>query len=247
MSEVQFHPLPDGRSIAYRFAPGRGPTLVFLPGYMSDMAGGKATALFADAQARGQACLLLDYSGCGLSEGDFADGTLSRWRDEVLALIDRLVDGSVIMIGSSMGGWLMLLVGQALGSRLAGLVGIAAAPDFTEWGRSDTDKAKLAAGETVYDENPYGPEPTPMHPGFFADGQAQLQLGDTIPIDVPVRLIHGQRDADVPWEISMRLARALRSDAVQVTLVKDSDHRLSREQDIAFLLRTVAELSESLA
>lgn len=247
MSEVQFHPLPDGRSIAYRFAPGRGPTLVFLPGYMSDMAGGKATALFADAQARGQACLLLDYSGCGLSEGDFADGTLSRWRDEVLALIDRLVDGPVIMIGSSMGGWLMLLVGQALGSRLAGLVGIAAAPDFTEWGRSDTDKAKLAAGETVYDENPYGPEPTPMHPGFFADGQAQLQLGDTIPIDVPVRLIHGQRDADVPWEISMRLARALRSDAVQVTLVKDSDHRLSREQDIAFLLRTVAELSESLA
>ncbi|WP_341713022.1 alpha/beta hydrolase [Erythrobacter sp.] len=247
MSEVQFHPLPDGRSIAYRFAPGLGPTLVFLPGYMSDMAGGKATALFADAQARGQACLLLDYSGCGLSEGDFADGTLSRWRDEVLALIDRLVDGSVIMIGSSMGGWLMLLVGQALGSRLAGLVGIAAAPDFTEWGRSDTDKAKLAAGETVYDENPYGPEPTPMHPGFFADGQAQLQLGDTIPIDVPVRLIHGQRDADVPWEISMRLARALRSDAVQVTLVKDGDHRLSREQDIALLLRTVAELSESLA
>lgn len=247
MSEVQFHPLPDGRSIAYRFAPGLGPTLVFLPGYMSDMAGGKATALLADAQARGQACLLLDYSGCGLSEGDFSDGTLSRWRDEVLALIDRLVDGSVIMIGSSMGGWLGLLVGQALGSRLAGLVGIAAAPDFTEWGRSDTDKAKLAAGETVYDENPYGPEPTPMHPGFFADGQAQLQLDDTIPIDVPVRLIHGQRDADVPWEISMRLARALRSDAVQVTLVKDGDHRLSREQDIALLLRTVAELSESLA
>lgn len=247
MSEVQFHPLPDGRSIAYRFAPGLGPTLVFLPGYMSDMAGGKATALFADAQARGLACLLLDYSGCGLSEGDFADGTLSRWRDEVLALIDRLVDGPVIMIGSSMGGWLMLLIGQALGSRLAGLVGIAAAPDFTEWGRTDTDKAKLAAGETVYDENPYGPEPTPMHSGFFADGQAQLQLGDTIPIDVPVRLIHGQRDADVPWEISMRLARALRSDAVQVTLVKDGDHRLSREQDIALLLWTVAELSESLA
>ncbi|QKG70805.1 alpha/beta fold hydrolase [Erythrobacter mangrovi] len=246
MSEVQFHSLRDGRSIAYRFTPGRGPTLVFLPGYMSDMAGGKATALFADAQERGQACLLLDYSGCGLSSGSFADGKLSRWRDEVLALIDGLVEGPVVVIGSSMGGWLMLLAAQALGDRLAGLVGIAAAPDFTEWGRSAADKAKFAAGETVYDENPYGTDPTPMHPGFFADGQALLQLGGTIPIDVPVRLIHGQRDADVPWDISIQLAQALRSGTVQVTLVKDGDHRLSREQDIALLLRIVADLSESL-
>jgi pimeloyl-ACP methyl ester carboxylesterase len=246
MSEVLFHTMPDGHRIAYRFTPGHGPALVFLPGYMSDMAGGKACAVFATAQQRGQACLLLDYSGCGESDGDFAEGTLSRWSDEVIALIDALIDVPVIVIGSSMGGWLMLLVGKALCGRLAGLVGIAAAPDFTDWGRSASDKARLTAGETVFDENPYGPEPTPMHPGFFTDGQALLQLGATIPLDVPVRLIHGQCDADVPWEISMRLSQALRSDAVQVTLVKDGDHRLSRDQDIALLLRTVADLSENL-
>lgn len=247
MSETQFHTMPDGRRIAYRYAPGSGPALVFLPGYMSDMAGGKATALFDWACAHGQACLLLDYSGCGESDGDFADGTLSQWRDEVLALVDALLDGPVVVIGSSMGGWLMLLAGMALGERLAGLVGIASAPDFTDWGRSDADKAKLAAGETVHDENPYGPEPTPMHPGFFADGQAQLLLGSEIAIAAPVRLIHGQRDADVPCEISLRLAAALRSDDVQVTLVKDGDHRLSREQDIALLLRTIEALSKGCA
>ena len=243
MSDTQFHTMPDGRRIAFRHAAGSGPTLVFLPGYMSDMAGGKATALFDWARNRGQACLLLDYSGCGESEGDFADGTLARWREEVMALVEARVKGDVIVIGSSMGGWLMLLVAQALGGRLAGMVGIASAPDFTDWGRSDADKARLSAGEIVLDDNPYGSDPTPMHPAFFADGQALRQLGGTIPIDAPVRLIHGQRDADVPWQISMRLAERLRSGDIQVTLVKDGDHRLSRPQDIALLLRTVASLS----
>ena len=247
MSETRFHTMPDGRRIAFRFNPGSGPTLVFLPGYMSDMAGGKASALFDWARARGQACLLLDYSGCGESAGDFAEGTLSRWRDEVLALIEAEVAGPVIVIGSSMGGWLMLLVGLALGERLAGIVGIASAPDFTQWGRSEADQAKLRAGETVLDANPYGPEPTPMHPGFFADGQAQLLLDRAIALDAPVRLIHSQRDADVPWAISLRLAEALRSDDIQVTLVKDGDHRLSREQDIALLLRVVDALSKGSA
>lgn len=247
MSEIQFHTMPDGRRIAYRFVAGDGATLVFLPGYMSDMAGGKATALFNWAQAHERSCLLLDYSGCGQSEGNFAEGTLSRWHDEVLALIETVVEGPVIVIGSSMGGWLMLTVGIALGSRLAGVIGIASAPDFTDWGRDEADKARLLTGETVYDDNPYGPEPTPMHPGFFADGQEQLLLGRTIAIDAPVRLIHGQGDADVPWEISMRLAQSLRSDDVQVTLVKDGDHRLSREQDISLLLCTVDALSKGTA
>ncbi|HCJ21695.1 MAG TPA: alpha/beta hydrolase, partial [Erythrobacter sp.] len=130
------------------------------PGYMSDMAGSKATALFDWAQQGGRACLLLDYSGCGESDGDFADGTLSRWREEVLALVEAHITGRVLVIGSSMGGWLMLAVGAALGPRLAGMVGIAAAPDFTDWGRSADEKARLRAGETLYDDNPYGPEPT---------------------------------------------------------------------------------------
>jgi len=235
---------PQGRRIAYRHIPGNGPALVFLPGYMSDMAGSKATALIDWARETGRECLLLDYSGCGQSDGAFADGTLSRWRDEVVALVEDRIAGDVILIGSSMGGWLMLLAGMELGDRLAGLVGIAPAPDFTEWGRSDTDKDKLAAGETVYDDNPYGPEPTPTHPGFFADGQSQLLLGSEIPIEAPVRLIHGQRDDDVPWDISTRLAEALRSDDIQVTLIKDGDHRLSRDQDIALILQTVEALSK---
>ena len=137
-----------------------------------------------------------------------------------------------------------VVCGTRLSDRLAGLVGIAPAPDFTEWGRSDTDKDKLAAGETVYDDNPYGPEPTPTHPSFFADGQSQLLLGSEIPIEAPVRLIHGQRDDDVPWDISTRLAEALRSDDIQVTLIKDGDHRLSRDQDIALILQTVEALSK---
>ena len=235
MIATRFHALPDGRRIAFHHVEGAGPTLVFLPGYMSDMAGGKASALLAEAYARGRACLLLDYSGCGESPGDFSAGTLSRWCEEVLALIAAQTQGTVLLVGSSMGGWLMLLVGEALGHRLAGLIGIASAPDFTEWGRTDDDKTRLEAGETVFDPNPYGPEPTPMHPGFFADGQANLRLAGEIAITCPVRLLHGQRDADVPWEISLRLAAALRSDDVQLALIKDGDHRLSRDSDIALL------------
>ncbi len=242
MTETQFHALPDGRRIAFRFTPGDGPALVFLPGYMSDMTGSKACAVFDWAASQGRACLLLDYSGCGASDGDFADGTLTRWRDEVLALIDAQVAGPIVLVGSSMGGWLMLLVGRALGDRLAGLIGIAAAPDFTAWGFSDEQQSELLAGETVLEENAYGPQPTPTFPGFWADGQANLLLDTDIALACPVRLLHGQRDPDVPWELSLRLAEQLHSDDVQVVLIKDGDHRLSRDADIALLLRTIAEL-----
>ena len=239
MNDVRFHTLPTGRRIAFRHTHGQGPAIVFLPGYMSDMDGGKATALFDWAKATGRSCLLLDYSGCGKSSGDFADGTLGRWRDEVLALVEAYVEGPVLLVGSSMGGWLMLLVAQMLGDRLAGLVGIAAAPDFTAWGFDEKQKAKLASGETVYEDNPYGPQPTPTYAAFWQDGERSKLLGRKISIDAPVHLLHGQSDADVPWEVSLRLANALRSDAVKVTLVKDGDHRLSRPQDITLLLRTV--------
>ena len=242
MAETRFLAMPDGRRIAYRHFPGSGPAVVFLPGYRSDMAGGKATALCEWAEAQGRACLLFDYSGCGESAGDFAEGTLARWREEAAALIASHVAGPVVLVGSSMGGWLAVLLGRSLAARLAGLVGIAAAPDFTEWGYSDADKVRLTAGETVFADNPYGPEPTPTHPGFWADGQAHRVLGGEIAIDCPVRLLHGQEDGDVPPEISLRLARSLRSQDVQVTLIKGGDHRLSREGDIALLLRTVAAL-----
>ena len=241
---TDFFEMPDGRRIAFRLAEStandkHAPTIVFLPGYMSDMAGSKATALFDWAQENGHACLLLDYSGCGESDGDFADGTLSLWRDEVLALIEAKLDGPVLLVGSSMGGWLMLLAGLALGERLAGMVGIAAAPDFSDWGYSAEQKASLQAGETVLEDNPYGPEPTPTYPGFWADARQHLLLGAPIPISCPVTLLQGQRDAEVPWETALRLAERLDSDKVLVQLAKDGDHRLSREQDVARLLATV--------
>lgn len=242
MIETQLHTLSDGRLIAYRHASGAGPTLVFLPGYMSDMTGSKASALFDWAQANGRGCLLLDYSGCGDSPGDFADGTLSRWRDEVLALIDARGIDRVTLIGSSMGGWLMLLVALSLGQRLAAMVGIASAPDFSDWGYDAEQKAQLSRGETVLEDNPYGPEPTPTHAKFWLDAQASRLLDSEIAINCPVRLLHGQNDADVPWELSLKLAQQLRSGDIQVTLIKAADHRLSRDEDIVLLLRIIAQL-----
>jgi pimeloyl-ACP methyl ester carboxylesterase len=238
--------LPDGRRIAYRHAPGAGPTIVFLPGYKSDMTGSKALAVLDWAAARGTGCLLFDYSGCGQSDGRFGQGTLSRWRDELLALIDHCALTRVVLIGSSMGGWLALLVAEALGERVAGLIGIAAAPDFTQWGVDDAAKACLTAGQVVLKDNPYGPEPTPTYPGFWSDGQAQLRLEGAIAFAGPVRLVHGQADADVPWQIALRLAAAFRSADVQTLLIKDGDHRLSRRADIAVLLATLAQMLQEL-
>ncbi len=242
MASASFHELGDGRRIAFRHNPGTGPGIVFLPGYMSDMTGSKATALWDWAQEAGRECLLFDYSGCGESPGDFADGSLSRWREEAVSLIEAKLRGPAVLVGSSMGGWLMLLVAQALPDRVRGLVGIAAAPDFTDWGYDMDEQRRLAGGETLLRHNPYGPEPTPTHPGFWQDGQLQRVLGAQIALDAPLRLLHGQDDAEVPPEISLRLARAVRGDDVQTTFVKGGDHRLSRPQDIGLLLRTVAEI-----
>ena len=242
MSETQFLELADGRRIAFRHLAGGGPALVFLPGYMSDMAGGKATAVMDWAAENGRECLLLDYSGCGESSGDFADGTLSGWRGEVIELIAARGIDQITLIGSSMGGWLMLMIAEALGTRMAGMIGIASAPDFTTWGFDEGQKAQLAAGETIFEENTYGYDPTPTHPGFWLDGQANTFLEKEAAIDCPVRLIHGQSDADVPWQTSLKLATCLRSRDVQVTLIKDGDHRLSRDQDIALLLQIIAQI-----
>lgn len=243
-------PLPDALArasrptLAFRHLPGAGPTVVFLPGYMSDMAGGKATAVLADCAARGQACLLLDYAGCGLSTGRFAGQTLTDWRDDVLDLIAAKVAGPVLLVGSSLGGWLMLLVASALPpERLAGLVGIAPAPDFTDWGFSKAEKAIIQAEGQLLEETPYSDQPYVTTRTFWESGQANRVLDAPIALTCPVHLLHGQRDEDVPWDISLKLAAALASDDVRVTLIKDGDHRLSRDSDIDLLLRTVAELS----
>jgi pimeloyl-ACP methyl ester carboxylesterase len=146
---------------------------------------------------------------------------------------------SAVLCGSSMGGWLMLLVAEALPDVVTAMAGFAAAPDFSDWGYDAAQKAELAAGRIVLEDSPYGPEPTPTYPGFWSDGQAHLRLVGGIAFDGAVRLIHGQADPDVPWEVSIKLAAALRSADVQVQLIKDGDHRLSRPADIALLRRTL--------
>lgn len=239
---------PGRPRLAYRHVAGSGPTIVFLPGYMSDMAGGKATALFDWATAEGHACLLLDYAGCGMSDGLFADQTLLDWRGDVLDLIDAKVEGPVLIVGSSMGGWLMLLTALALvrrdgPKRVAGLVGIAAAPDFTDWGFNEAEKAVILAEGALLEETPYSDQPYMTTRGFWQSGEANRLLGAEIPLACPVRLLHGQEDGDVPPEISLRLAAALTSADVQVTLVKGGDHRLSRDGDIALLIDTIARLA----
>ncbi len=236
----------DGVKLAYRNHNARRnqPTLVFLPGYMSDMQGGKATALFDWAVSAGQSILLLDYAGCGESEGNFRDGTLESWRDDVLAVIDAvLAPGTpLLVVGSSMGGWLMLLVALARPQQVKGLVGIAAAPDFTDWGFDEEQKAGFRAGQTLEEHSDYSDEPYLTTAAFWQSGEANLLLDDEIPFDGPVRLLHGQADPDVPWEVSLTLAHALRSSDVQTRLIKDGDHRLSRPEDIAILTATVADM-----
>ena len=232
----------DGVRLAYRYLPGEGPTLVFLPGYMSDMRGSKAQALVAWADAQGHDMLRLDYSGCGESEGTFDDSTLDIWRDDVLAVIRHAVNGPVILIGSSMGGWLMLLVAQALGSQLKALVGIASAPDFTDWDFDEADRELITSQGRIERSSDYGYDPMIITGAFWRSGKNNRQLTSEVAIDCPVRLIHGQADPDVPWEISLKLAKQLRSSDVQTILIKDGDHRLSRDQDIVLLIDVVGKL-----
>lgn len=234
---------PDRPALAWQQTTGDGPSIVFLPGYASDMGGSKAVALFDWAEAAGRDALLFDYAGCGASDGAFANETLETWRDDALAIIaERVPDGPLILIGSSMGGWLMLLVALAIPQRIAGLIGIAAAPDFTDWGYGAEQKRILARDGRVYEDNPYGPEPTLTTLALWQSGERNRLLDAPIPLDCPARLLHGQADADVPFDISLRLAAALRSAEVRTLLIKDGDHRLSRRQDIALLIGVVAEM-----
>ena len=235
----------DGLRLACRSRAGEGPTILFLAGYMSDMEGGKVVALDQWAASQGRAMVRMDYAGNGSSEGRFADGTLASWRDDVLLVMDRVIQGPVLLVGSSMGGWLALLVALARPDRVVGIVGIAAAPDFTDWGFTDADKALLATEGRIEEPTPYGDTPYVTTLDFWESGQAARVLGDTIAIDCPVRLLHGQGDADVPWDIAVQTAARLRSSDVQTLLIKDGDHRLSRDGDIALLIRTVASLLDS--
>lgn len=235
----------NGTRIAYRHIAGDGPTIVFLPGYASDMSGSKAIAIDQWTRANGRACLRFDYAGCGESGGAFEDQTLAGWRDDALLLIDHVIEGPVVLAGSSMGGWIMLLVALARPARIAGLVGIAAAPDFTDWGFTQEQKMTLLDQGRLEQSSIYSPEPTVTTRAFWMSGEANRLMHGPIGLPLPTRLVHGQRDPDVPWERSLTLAGLLRSDDVQTWLIKDGDHRLSRPQDIALILRALEDVSGS--
>jgi pimeloyl-ACP methyl ester carboxylesterase len=234
------------RRLAHHHREGRGPTILFLPGYMSDMEGTKALALDAWAEAEGRAMLRFDYTGCGASPGEFEAQTLAQWRDDVLAMIDEVAGGPVVLVGSSMGGWLMLLAALARPEQVKGLVGIAAAPDFTGWGFTEEQKLTILRDGRLVEESPYDDQPYVTSRAFWESGESLRIMHAPLAIDCPIRLLHGQEDKDVPWTWAPEIARLTRSADVQVTLVKDGDHRLSRPGDLALLIATVKMLLEQL-
>lgn len=244
---------PNHRSIAcLHFKPAEEAaetTLVWLGGYRSDMSGTKAVELDAAARALGVACLRFDYSGHGASGGEFKDGTISRWVEEALAVIDRLVAGRLILVGSSMGGWIALRVIQQLraqgqGDRLAGLVLIAPAPDFitdlVEPNMTQAERDQLA--EKGYFEQPsdYGPETSIFTKALMEDGHKNRVLTGVIEVGCPVHILQGMCDTDVPYIHALKIMEHLISDDVVMTLIRDGDHRLSRPEDLVRLTEAVS-------
>ncbi len=237
---------PQGATIAYRRSAGAAPGIVFLGGFRSDMTGTKALFLEDYCRQAGRAFVRFDYFGHGESSGDFAAGTISRWGDDAIAVIDSLTEGRQILIGSSMGGWIMVLAALARPQRIHALIGIAAAPDFT----SDLlprrlNEAQLREIEDkgrVVLPSDYDPAGYLYTKALIDDGNRNLVLRADIPLECPVRLLHGMADASVPWQQSVRLAERLTSADVAVTLVKDGDHRLSRDSDLARLARAIDSL-----
>lgn len=234
---------PDGARIAYERIPGKAPGVMFLGGFHSDMTGTKATALETHCRAAGRAFVRFDYTGHGLSSGKFDEGTIGQWAADAVAVMDEVAEGPQVLVGSSMGGWIMLLAALARPERIAGLVGVAAAPDFTEdliWNElpEEAREAMACEGQWIrpseYDETGY-----PITMRLIEEGRDHLLLRGSIDIRCPVRLIHGEEDEDVPWQVSHRLSSALRSEDVTLTLVKGGDHRLSEPADLERLGRSI--------
>ncbi|MBR0755793.1 alpha/beta hydrolase [Bradyrhizobium jicamae] len=243
----------DRRRIAVRARAGTGPGLVWLGGFKSDMKGTKAIALDDWAAAHGRACVRYDYSGHGESGGAFVDGTIGRWLDESVAVFEQFCRGPQILIGSSMGGWMALLVAREIGRRamtkgkLAGLVLIAPAPDFTEelmWkGFTPEIRAEIESKGMWLRPSEYGDgTPYPITRNLIEEGRNHLLLGSKIDVGCPVRILQGAQDPDVPWKHAFALAHRLPAEDVVLTMIQDGDHRLSRPQDIARIIAAVAEI-----
>jgi len=240
------------RSIAVRARPGGAPGLFWLGGFHSDMQGTKAIALDAWAAEHHRACVRFDYSGHGESGGDFIDGTIGRWLEESVAAFEQFCTGPQVVIGSSMGGWMALLLAREIANRpenrasLAGLVLIAPAPDFTEqlmWnGFSPEIQQEIQTKGVWLRPSQYG-DPYPITRALIEEGRNHLLLGSAINVGCPVRILQGAQDPDVPWRHAFALAHRLPSDDVVLTMIQDGDHRLSRPQDIARIIAAVAEIS----
>jgi pimeloyl-ACP methyl ester carboxylesterase len=248
MNEIHgFLDRPDGARLAWRMVEGTGPTVVWLGGFKSDMTGTKAQALAEWGAAAGRGYVRFDYFGHGQSSGDFADGTITRWREDAIAVLNELTAGPLVLVGSSMGGWIACLVAMGMQQRVQAMALVAPAPDFTEKLMAPEippeGRAALERDGVWLRPSDYG-EPYPITRTLLEDGARWSILGgEPIPLTMPVRILQGGQDPDVPWRHALELAQSLKGDDVVFTLIKDGDHRLSRDQDIARLLAAVEELS----
>jgi len=235
----------DGR-LAYARLTGSGPGVIFLGGFRSDMEGSKALALRDHCAARGRAFLRFDYSGHGTSAGRFEDGTIGQWAKDALSVFDALTQGPQILIGSSMGGWIALLLARARTARVAGLIGIAPAPDFTEllmWPAfNEAQRSEIKTRGVLHLPSQYG-EPTPITRALIEDGAAHNVLDTPIALPAPMRILQGMADPDVPWKHALRLMEAFQGGDARLILIKDGDHRLSRPEDLRLLCETLDQLS----
>jgi pimeloyl-ACP methyl ester carboxylesterase len=240
----------NGATIAYRRSLGKNPGLVFIHGLRSDMNGNKALAIEQHCRETGRAFLCFDLSGHGASSGRFEEGTIGAWADDVTFVLDRLTEGPQILVGSSLGGWLMLLTALARPDRVAGLVGLAAAPDFTEElivkAFTDPQKSELTLYGRVVIPDCYGEAPYAITRRLIEEGRDHLVLRQPINISCPTVLIQGQRDPDVPWQTALTLADRIMSDQVRVVLLKSGNHRLSEPQDLRLILSNIEHLIYNL-
>jgi len=243
-------PREGGATIAYHRLSGRSPGIIFLGGFGSNMMGTKALALEMFCKINGHAYLRFDYQGHGQSSGDFIDGTIGIWAADALAVLDACTQGPQVLVGSSMGGWIMLLVALARRERVCGLLGVASAPDFTEdliWKKLDGVQTRALARHGFFDvANAYTEPPTRITRGLIEEGRNHLLLRQAIPLRCPVQLLHGMEDKDVPWETSLRLLNRIQSEDVTATFVTEGDHRLSEAVDIQRLEQTLKSLLDSL-
>jgi pimeloyl-ACP methyl ester carboxylesterase len=241
------HFLPcGGHRLAYQRLPGRQPGVMFCGGFMSDMTGSKASALAEHCARQGRAFVRFDYSGHGASEGRFVDGSIGRWRDDALVVLDELTAGPQVIVGSSMGGWIALLLALARAERVRALLLLAPAPDFTQaiWDEEldPAERERLLRDGQIERPSEYSAEPYRITRRLIEDGRRHLLLDRPIEVRCPVRILHGMRDSDVAWQRSIALTQRLQGDDVVLTLLKSGDHRLSTPDDLDRLTATVEAL-----